>query len=116
LSQKKKTGRFFPFVFTLLMQICYTKDKESTRKGPTVFNILEKVHFTPQLLGVDYLTPSTMKQSILPLNFSKPVKLPLNDFETADCYSNRETAYSTPELSKIGQITPGGFETADLLQ
>jgi hypothetical protein len=37
---EKKNRSFFPFVFTLLMQICYTKDKESTRKGPTVFNIL----------------------------------------------------------------------------
>jgi hypothetical protein len=36
----------------------------------------EKVYFTPLTMGVDYLTPSTMKRSILP-----------------------------PELSKTGQIT-----------
>ena len=31
---------------------------------------------TPQLLGVDYITPQPMKRSISPLHFSKPVKLP----------------------------------------
>jgi hypothetical protein len=35
-----------------------------------------KVYITPQLLGVDYLTPQRMKWSLSSLNFSKPVKLP----------------------------------------
>jgi hypothetical protein len=41
---------------------------------------MEKVYFTPSTMGVDYLTPSTMKQSILLLNFPKPVKLPPRRF------------------------------------
>jgi hypothetical protein len=47
---------------------------------------MEKVYFTLNY-GVDYLTPSTMKRSILPLNFPKPVKLPQAVFRRRFCYS-----------------------------
>jgi hypothetical protein len=55
--------------------------------------ILEKVYFKPpQLWAVDYLTPSTMKRSILSLNSLKPVKLPQTGLKRHACYSNREIA------------------------
>jgi hypothetical protein len=44
---------------------------------------MEKVYFTPSTIGSGLLNPSTMKRSILPLNFSKPVKLPPRRF--SDC-------------------------------
>jgi hypothetical protein len=44
----------------------------------------------PQLLGLDYLTPSTMKRSILPLNSPKPVKLPSAVLKRRICHSNRD--------------------------
>ena len=36
---------------------------------------MEKVYITPSTMGLDYITPQTMKWSISPLNFPKPVKL-----------------------------------------
>jgi hypothetical protein len=43
-------------------------------------NLRGKSLLHPLTMVVDYLTPSTMKRSILPLIFSKPVKLPPRQF------------------------------------
>jgi hypothetical protein len=42
---------------------------------------MEKVYFTPLSMGVDYLTPSTMKRSILPSEFFKTDQITLQAVE-----------------------------------
>ena len=65
--------------------------------------VMEKVYSTPQLWGVVYITPSTMKRSNLPHERSKTVYFTLRRFSAAGCYSNM-SCYST-----IGFATVAGF-------
>jgi hypothetical protein len=56
---------------------------------------------SPPTMGVDYLTPSTMKWSILPLNFPKPVKSPPRRFSDSGLLQYRQYCYSNSGLAAV---------------